>query len=238
MLNQMLVDFINGTLEMATQDSNIRIAGMLYLKNGRPITVAAESTTAEALIPHRTTILRTITGIWEPVAAWVDDQQFRVKLNGVPTKGLDKEPLSPSDIVNQVANTWGPAKQALLAQPPSWISPANKLDQKTCSSIIIPFKSQQDALNFLQYRDFLVFGERCRASIYVEHPPPRQPSSKRTPHAHPEHHINPSDNAKPHHTSPAHNTEPAPSADPVQPLLIGKKSVAPQLELQTSDMQE
>jgi len=223
---QMLVDAISSALEKATQDSNTRVVCMIYSKNGRPVAIAAESTTAEALIPHRTAILKAITGTWEPVTAWVDNQQFRVKLNGVPTKGPDKEPLSLANILNQIANTWEPAKKALLAQPPSWISPANKLDQKTHSSIVIPFASQQDAIDFLQYRGFQVFGERCRASIFSEHPPRRQPSIKHIPHADPE-----------HHTSPARNAEPAPSTGPTQPLHIGKKCVAPQLESQTSDMQ-
>ena len=212
----MLVDAINGALEKATQDLNTRVVCVLYSKNGRPIAVAAESTTAEALITHRTTILKTITGYWEPAAAWVDNQQFRVKLNGVPTKGPGKEPLSPANILDQITKTWGPAKQALLAQPPTWISPANKPDQKTHSSIVIPFKSQQDAIDFLQYRDFLVFGERCRASVYSEHPPPRQPSSKHTPHTNPK-----------HHTSSARYAEHAPSTGLAQPLLTGKKCAAP-----------
>ena len=215
---QMLVESINTQIGRITKNSDIRVAGVLYSKKGRPIVIAADGTTAEALIPYSQTILGAI-GHWGSKGsgrAWVDHQQFRVKLNGVPTKNALHVPVKPDDILNHIT-TWGPAKQADLAAPPRWIKPNTR--NLTHSTIVIPFKSKEDAKNFLQHRDFLVLGELCHASIYSEQPPPCKPSRAHTPCA-----------TIDHHTKPACETKLAPSTDPAQ--------LGTQLEMQTSDMQE
>lgn len=165
---------INSALKSITTTPNLRVICVLYSKLGRPIIIASESTPAKELVQHRSIILQTIIGKHQAVQAWVDGQQFRVKLNGVPTHDHDNKPISPVQICQHLIQTKQMEPSVLLAQPPEWIGATDKRAQKSHSSIVLPFLRQSDAIKFHHTRKYLVLGELCRTSVYTDQPPPKR----------------------------------------------------------------
>jgi len=168
-----VVEAVNNLLCQSSTDPNTRIDAILYSKNGRPIVIASRSTSAEQLCPHANTIFKAVFGRVENVNAYPDYQQFRVKLNSVPTTDSTNKPLSANNVLDHITATANiPGLQSFkLAQPATWIVSEDKLKQRPRSTIVIPFRSREEATQFHKYRDFLVYGERCRTSLYTNHPP-------------------------------------------------------------------
>ena len=183
-----IVEAVNSLLGQLSADPNTHIDAILYSKNGRPIVIASKSTSAERLHPHANNIFKAIFGRTENVNAYPDYQQFRVKLNSVPTTDSTGEPLSANNVLDHITATASiPGLPSFkLAQPATWIVPEDKLKQRPRSTIVIPFQSREEATQFHKYRDFIVHGERCRTSLYTNHPPstnaPNPPTNHTTGH--------------------------------------------------------
>lgn len=182
---QIVVDAVNQQLAKTPDVSpETRIAAVLYSKNGRPILLAAPTIAASKLASLLPVIFTAIFGRGEQfIPGHPDRQQFRLKLNGVPTKGPDNKPLNPLEVVQKVWNSFQPPRNPnmVLGQRPHWLGQPDQLAQKTHASIMIPFRNKEDAILFLQYRDFLVYGEQCRASPYTDTRPPRQTTRTHPP---------------------------------------------------------
>src|ERR1700733_5442855 len=142
------------------------IDAIVYSRNGRPIVIASKGWKAEDLLPHTDIIAKRCYSSSSGVVAYPDRQLFWVKLNGVPAMDQYGSPVP----VDQIVKHLGDSNDILipLHVRPTWIKP---LCRQTHSTIVFSFCSREDATAFLRYRDFLVSGERCRATEYKNHPP-------------------------------------------------------------------
>jgi len=185
-IGRAVVEDINNRLLEKTKDEKICVDAVLYSRTGRPVIIAAMTTDAEALLPHRHLIMETITGRQGKTRAYVDRPQFRVKLNGVPTKDPAGKPLTAAVVLNYISGIWARYNDMeinwKLDHQPSWITPPEELAKKSHSTIVIPFNDKETATKFYRYKDFLVFGERCRTSLYTDHPPKNRSIHKQDEH--------------------------------------------------------
>lgn len=90
---------INKVFENVNPSAKLRAICLIYSKSGRPIIMSSETTPAKELVQYHALILHAITRKHQAVQAWVDGQQFCVKLNCVPTCDQDK-PSHPRKSVN------------------------------------------------------------------------------------------------------------------------------------------
>ena len=163
---QRIVDLINIEIAQRNGHQDTSIDAMVYSRNGRPIAIASKGLKAEELLPHTDIIAKMCYDSPSGVVAYPDRQLFRVKLNGVRTRDQYKQDIP----IDQILKHLGEANDVPLPlhDPPTWIKPVT---QQTHSTLVFSFRSREDATAFLSYRDFIVSGERCRASAYKDHPP-------------------------------------------------------------------
>jgi len=150
---------------------------VLYSKKGRPIVI---SSNAEALSHQAHLVYEGIFG--EPpspqLRAYPDHQQYRVKLNSIPTMSLQSgHPISPDLVLKFLL-----IPEQDLACPAHWLRPAYK-PLKESGTIVLPFRSREAALQFHRQHDYLIFGTHCRTSLYTDNPPKthRKPAPPTTP---------------------------------------------------------
>ena len=93
--------------------------------------------------------------------AYPDYQQYRVKLNNIPTMSLRTGlPPHPEVILKFID-----IEAQDLACPAHWLRPANTLPKEN-GTIVLAFRSEKVALQFHRR-----YGTHCRTSLYTDNPP-------------------------------------------------------------------
>jgi hypothetical protein len=176
---QAVVNWVNKLLH-TSRIYGAWIDAILYSTKGRPIVITSEITKAEALGPHARLIYEGIFGeappAHLPLHTYPDQQQYRVKLNNVPTRDLqDHNLIHPERVLHCLG-----IKPEDLVCPAHWLTLANR-PRKENGTIVIPFRSREEALQVHKHHNFLFLGELCCTSLYTDNPP--KPRTSNNPQA-------------------------------------------------------
>ncbi|KAF5374648.1 hypothetical protein D9615_009020 [Tricholomella constricta] len=174
------VTAINDRLALHEDSKHIRIASARYNYRSNLILMTREDQTGAELKTHAhkfIDILLTLGTSPDAIELVTDDRRFKVRINGLWT-GRDSGRINtPEEIAEELKLNNPVMDKVSPTGPPRWVKAEVDLWEQEFSSVVLEFKSEDDAKALLATKRVAAFARFCEVVLHTDRPPVTQCSN-------------------------------------------------------------
>lgn len=168
------VNAINERLAAADDSKHLRVVAVRYNEKSNCVVFTREDQTAAELQQHEAKFLSVLAGPGATAKTLLDKPWYKVQINGVDTGSSEGRIHTSEEIWDELRLNNPVFESVALLHAPRWMRPEGDLSDQRASSVVLAFKSEEDALSVLHKGVLIAFGRFCRTAKHDDRPPLQQ----------------------------------------------------------------